>query len=632
MEKSFIKGYQPGANITLLNTIYHKPVKNEDGKYTNDSIDIIYKDLDTGEKKLAHINSPKYTYWVANEGVSVEYPRLFIEQDKVHPVECKYQELKKSIAETTNNLDFFYDNIKSGNYKENDRLFTIPTVFNADMHIEDYYRWLFSRCYKNEPYKPEILYFDIEVDGINQAGDFPQMGECPVNAVSLVDVAHNRVYTLLLENYNNPLIEEFKKEKDIGKQIKEFVRERVGGWKNEKRFGLDNFEYKIMFYDEEINLIRDIFNVINIVKPDFALAWNMAFDVPYLIARIYELGYDPREIICHKDFPVLDCDYYIDKRAKVFEERGDMAQISSYTVFLDQLIIFATRRKGQRKVDSYKLDYIGNLIAGVRKLDYSHITTDIAKLPYLNYKVFVFYNIMDTIVQHCIENRIGDIDFIFSKALSVNTRYQKVNRQTTYLINRGITDFYNMGYIMGNNNNKHNPKQPFPGAFVADPTKVSDKPKIKINGVPINVCDNLDDFDYSALYPSIIDESNMAPNTQVGKVLLPEKLDKNENRFNNENFDRSVWFIEDYVSHDRLNFCQRYIKLASYEEMFDDIIEYFTTVKAPMRGLRAYDTMTGKRIMANIIPSKQTHIMVQMVDNSTKRIMCINRKGMVKPE
>ena len=124
----------------------------------------------------------------------------------------------------------------------------------------------------------------------------------------------------------------------------------------------------------------------------------------------------------------------------------------------------------------------------------------------------------------------------------------------------------------------------------------------------------------------------MAPNTQVGKVLLPEKLDKNENRFNNENFDRSVWFIEDYVSHDRLNFCQRYIKLASYEEMFDDIIEYFTTVKAPMRGLRAYDTMTGKRIMANIIPSKQTHIMVQMVDNSTKRIMCINRKRMVRPE
>ena len=48
-----IKGYEPGANITLLNTIYHKPQKDiETGKYGSDSIDLIYKDLDTGEKHL----------------------------------------------------------------------------------------------------------------------------------------------------------------------------------------------------------------------------------------------------------------------------------------------------------------------------------------------------------------------------------------------------------------------------------------------------------------------------------------------------------------------------------------------------------------------------------------------------
>ena len=32
-------------------------------------------------------------------------------------------------------------------------------------------------------------------------------------------------------------------------------------------------------------------------------------------------------------------------------------------------------------------------------------------------------------------------------------------------------------------------------AFVADPTLVSDKPKIKINNMPINILKNLDDFD-----------------------------------------------------------------------------------------------------------------------------------------
>jgi hypothetical protein len=69
---------------------------------------------------------------------------------------------------------------------------------------------------------------------------------------------------------------------------------------------------------------------------------------------------------------------------------------------------------------------------------------------------------------------------------------------------------------------------------------------------------------YKALYPSIIDEGNMAPNTQHGKIFFPDILDPKENRFNNPYFDRTVWFIEDYVSHDRITFCSRYLNLAGY--------------------------------------------------------------------
>jgi hypothetical protein len=326
-------------------------------------------------------------------------------------------------------------------------------------------------------------------------GDFPEPGECPVNAVTLVDGINKRVYTLLLENYNNPLIDEFKKEKEIPAKIKEFVKDSVGGWKNEHRYGLDEFEYKLFFYDEEINLIADSFNVINVVKPDFAIAWNIAFDLPYLIQRIINLGYDPAEIICHKDFKVKECYYYIDRGADKFEARKDYAQVSSYTVYIDQLITFASRRKGQRAVSSFKLDYIGGLFAGVKKLDYSHITTKIADLPYLDYRTFVFYNIMDTIVQLCIESKVGDIDFVYSKSITTNTRYAKVHRQTTYLVNRGAKDFREMGYVLGNNINKGNEKTSFAGAFVADPTLLSDKPKFKIDGKPTMLCDNLDDFD-----------------------------------------------------------------------------------------------------------------------------------------
>ena len=280
LEKSFIKGYRVGDNISLLNVIYHRAVKDIEGNYGKDSIDIIFKDLDTMQKKMYHIESPKYTFWVPKMYTIIDHWNMFIERDKVEPITCKYTDLKACIAKNTNNMGFFMDNIRNGNYKENDKLFQIPSIFNADMHIEDYYRWLFDRTYKNDPFVPEKVYFDIEVDGINAIGDFPQMGECPVNAITIVDEAHSNIYTLLLENYNNPLIDKFKKEKDITRQLKEFVKEKVGGWKQEIRYGLDKYEYHIMFYDIEIDLIKDAFNMINTIKPDFALAWNIAFDLP----------------------------------------------------------------------------------------------------------------------------------------------------------------------------------------------------------------------------------------------------------------------------------------------------------------------------------------------------------------
>mgnify|MGYP001055113731 FL=1 len=69
-----IKGYDKGANISLLNVIYHKPKKDmETGKYDTGSLDIIFKDLNTGEKKVQHIKDPKYTYYIAKDEFVPEY-------------------------------------------------------------------------------------------------------------------------------------------------------------------------------------------------------------------------------------------------------------------------------------------------------------------------------------------------------------------------------------------------------------------------------------------------------------------------------------------------------------------------------------------------------------------------------
>ena len=464
--KPILKGVPLGANVTLVNTVYIRPQKMEDGSYSKDYLYLVYRDLDTMKKHTQIIEEPRYTYYITNQGVSYGYNRLFTDKSEVHPVTCKYVDLKKSIAEETNNKEWYIEQLRSGNYRDTDKLLQLPCVFLTDMNIEDHYRFWFSKQYRNEPYTPTKLYFDIETDIINMRGDFPEPGECPVNAITLVDDTNFKVYTLLLNNYNNPQIAEFIKRPNLSGEIKNFIREHVGGWKRECEFGLDKFEYKIVLFDEEIKLIKAAFDVINMVDADFTLAWNIAFDLPYLIQRIYNLGLNAADVICPKDSPIKYVQYYIDHRAEKFEERGDNATIICRTVYLDQLILFASRRKGQRSIESFKLDYVGDAMADVRKLDYSDITNNIAKLPYLNYYIFVFYNIADTIVQLCVEHSVNDVDFVFTKAIGVNTRYSKVHRQTTYLINRGISDFYDMGYIMGVNVNKSNTKEGFAGVTI----------------------------------------------------------------------------------------------------------------------------------------------------------------------
>ena len=161
-------------------------------------------------------------------------------------------------------------------------------------------------------------------------------------------------------------------------------------------------------------------------------------------------------VICDKEFDPKFCSYYVDeKNINMLEERCDFADISSYTTYLDQMILYISRRKGQHATDSYSLDTIGGYECGVKKLDYHDITTNIAKFPYLDFKRFWLYNMIDVIVQVCLEAQTGDLKYVFNNVIEMNTPYQKIFRQTVYLAAKGA-DFYknHEGVIMGENVNK----------------------------------------------------------------------------------------------------------------------------------------------------------------------------------
>lgn len=588
--------YSQGANLTLLNTLYISPRLDDKGKYTKPVLTLIYKDNDTGTKHMKEIVNPDYEYYILKEDLNIDYNPLFLDKKYLDKVIVPFSNLEKDIAERTGNLEFFYDNINNHNRRQNKLLHTHTRILGSDTNIEDHYRYRFSKLYKNEIIPITKSYLDIEIDNRGHYNQEIEYGKYPINAVTLCLESFNKTFTFLLRNEDNPVQQEFERTLSARTflELKEFIKNQVGGEDGELKFGLKDMDYQFLFYDDEVSLLTDLFNCINKFKPDFTMAWNMAFDIPYIIERIKRLGIDPTDIMCPKEFKYKNAYYYIDERNKnVFAERGDFASITSYTVFLDQMIHFASRRKGQKVIASYKLDSIGEMTVGIKKLDYRHITQDLSQLPYIDYKTFVFYNIMDTIVQKCIEVKTGDIDYIFAKCLINNTRYHKGHRQTVYLSNRARKEFENKDdFILGNNINVFGHEEEFkiPGAFVGDPQKVSDYAKKRIYNNPVNLYDNCDDFDYKSLYPSIDREFNMAPNTIIGYLEMDPCINPTESTFK-ENANESVGgrFLEDFHSHNWLEFCTRWFNLASFKELLDDIKEFFTLYKNPARPLRMFN-------------------------------------------
>lgn len=499
-----IPGYPKGSNLTILNTAYvprHKSGENEN-TYEKDYICITFRDNDRGVKRAHIIYEPLFTFYkIADEYQEPDHNLFFIEKEKVVPYTCKYADILKAIAEVTDNMQFYMDNIATQNYSENQKLHSIPSIFMSDTNIENRYRFLFGLSYTNESFKINKSFLDIETDGRYAMGDFPEPGEVPINAIAYCDEAHNTTYQFLLNDPKNPSLQAYKNsfnQYDVIGELKQFVINAVGGWKKAVKFGVDKMEYKIIFFDNELDLVTKMFQVINITTPDFLEIWNMAFDLDYIVARLDNLGADVLDVITDNRIPEQFFKFHVDTRNKNdYAERGDYVNLSSYTVWLDQMIQFASRRKGRGQFPSFKLDSIGETIAGVNKLDYSHITSNINDLPYLDYKTFSFYNVMDVIVQKCIETSTQDVEYIFTKCLVNNTIYPKGHRQSVYLANRFLKDFWEYGYVIGNNKNLWNekPKSSFPGACVGNPLHNNPEIMLKINGRSTLIADNAVDFD-----------------------------------------------------------------------------------------------------------------------------------------
>lgn len=571
------------SDFILFNTVYNNRV-NEDG--VDDALSLIFKNMKTGEKFIKTIDNPQIEIYVANPDVDLgNYDHIDIKVKDTHIEDASYKNILKDMAKLIGREDYFWQCIRERRFDDLKRIQEVNRFFSSDRNIEDFYRY---KCLKH--FGEKMLnnttkgFLDIEADIKKGNINFKEgRGSAPINAITFIDGHNMECYTVCLRDKDNPLIQELEDDLDG------FIDELHDSY--DDLYG--KFNYNIAFFDSEVELIKVTFQIINTLKLDFVMVWNMSFDIPYMINRLEENGVDPIEVMCHKDFRYPVCKFNKDKKNFKIKKKTDNFKVSSYTCFMDQMINYAAIRKSQSELPSYKLDDIGEREVKAKKLDYSEVGS-LRELPYVNYRKFIKYNINDVLLQFKIEQKTGDVDDIFYRSYSSNTRYDKIFKEITFLTNVAFKEFETYGIILGNNTNairynrfadqnmlvdesedeeisSGNKKKKFKGAIVGDPILILPV------GIPIigkrksrSLFYFVIDYDYTSLYPTILKLFNIYKSTLLGKIELSGKPTEKEARVSGEvGYNRGAKLMEDLETREYSFIGERWFGLPGMEELID---------------------------------------------------------------
>ena len=542
-------------NAMLCDVQYVKANKKEKEP---DFLYLIWKDLDTGQKQLNIIPEPKMDiYFEKPEYRNHTYNLSYQDINKLDRYTCKYSNIPFEIAKNAgeSGKQFLQNIMDTRNFSELRRINLYPYAFGHDYDIRTYYRFKFNECFANDREKHITKSFlDIEADSIEVKGFPNAKADCPIDLVTVIDSDKKDVYTFALVG------REYK-EKDLsflsGEELKQKQKEEETKRKlyehrlkeekelmddldglNEELHELFDEVYGVMnyhqyFYTNEAKMLVHLFQLINTLKSDFMFIWNISFDIPYILDRLEYLGLDPKEVICNKEFPVKQCYFKKDTRNFDIKNKSDFFYVSSYTVYYDQMVLYAANRKSKGELRSTKLNYIAKKELNDEKVDYSeegHIKT----LGYRNYRKYYIYNIKDVLLQSGIEDKVHDAETLYIKSTQNLTSYDSVFKQSIVLRNVQYKSFNQMGLIPGGNCNgilNYKPKidkddddedddDSFEGALVGN-TKLITKFGQKMHGKRTNYIFRYSiDMDMSAFYPSTKYVLNIDASKLIFKVII----------------------------------------------------------------------------------------------------------------
>jgi len=223
--------------------------------------------------------------------------------------------------------------------------------------------------------------------------------------------------------------------------------------------------------------------------PDVITGWNSRFfDIPYLVNRINRLM--PGEEKKLSPWGMVD-----ERIINSFQRKQQTYEIGGIE-HLDYLELFKKFGYSYGPQESYSLNHISHVVLGEKKLSYEE-HGDLFSLYKFDYQKFIDYNIKDVELVDRIEDKTGLITLAMTIGYKGGVNYGDTFGTTAIWDTIIYRDLYANKIAIPFAEDKM--KTPYPGGYVKDP----------IIGLHRNVVS----FDLNSLYPSLIMQYNMSPET-----------------------------------------------------------------------------------------------------------------------
>jgi len=383
-------------------------------------------------------------------------PKLYIENVK-HPNDAKFVSMMDGKALAQVDFDSVYDA----------RDFIQKYEGLSDFHIHGSTNWVGQYIYDTFPgeihtdlSRINVLFMDIEVDS---KGGFSSVNAAEKEVISITLCIRGKYFVLGLVDFK---IQEGK-----------------------------NIQYHKCSSERE--LLAIFLKVWEKTDPDVVTGWNTnGYDLPYLINRITRVFGEEE---CKKLSPWRKMPILKDIIGKA--GRKSVKPFIDGIACLDYYDLYTNGKFVQSQREEYTLDYISKYELDAEKTDYSEYGS-LAKLYEQNPQLFIEYNIHDVELVVALDNKLKFLELVYSMAYDAKVNYQETLGSVYIWENIIRNHQLSKGVVIPLKKSAGEKSETIVGAYVKNP-----KPGMYHWVVS---------FDASSLYPSLIRQINISPETLYG--------------------------------------------------------------------------------------------------------------------